>query len=157
LSSPASVRRSSGQRCPRAPSSDFALLTAMLVLGTLGYPQEHEVKAVVGVQIATVVGLQFVIATTSSETVLPRLIEKLEDLGCDEGIVGLVVADGLFLQSRRHLPLSRDCCGFLGSSYEHAARYLAPNRLTSHPVGHLERSCWCRRSGFCRSCCDVRS
>jgi aerobic C4-dicarboxylate transport protein len=34
------------------------------------------------------------IATTSSETVLPRLIEKLEDLGCDEGIVGLVVPTG---------------------------------------------------------------
>jgi aerobic C4-dicarboxylate transport protein len=34
------------------------------------------------------------IATTSSETVLPRLIEKLEDLGCDEGVVGLVVPTG---------------------------------------------------------------
>src|SRR5215469_6061415 len=31
------------------------------------------------------------IATTSSETVLPRLITKLEDLGCDEAVVGLVV------------------------------------------------------------------
>jgi aerobic C4-dicarboxylate transport protein len=34
------------------------------------------------------------IATTSSETVLPRLIAKLEDLGCEEGVVGLVVPTG---------------------------------------------------------------
>ena len=34
------------------------------------------------------------VATTSSETVLPRLIAKLEDLGCDPGVVGLVVPTG---------------------------------------------------------------
>jgi len=35
-----------------------------------------------------------VAATTSSETVLPRIIEKLEALGCDESVVGLVVPAG---------------------------------------------------------------
>jgi aerobic C4-dicarboxylate transport protein len=34
------------------------------------------------------------IATTSSETVLPRLIDKLEDLGCEKSVVGLVVPTG---------------------------------------------------------------
>jgi aerobic C4-dicarboxylate transport protein len=34
------------------------------------------------------------IATTSSETVLPNLMLKLENAGCDEGIVGLVVPLG---------------------------------------------------------------
>ncbi len=34
------------------------------------------------------------IATTSSETVLPRLMTKLEDLGCEKGVVGLVVPTG---------------------------------------------------------------
>jgi aerobic C4-dicarboxylate transport protein len=34
------------------------------------------------------------IATTSSETVLPRLIAKLERLGCEPAVVGLVVATG---------------------------------------------------------------
>lgn len=34
------------------------------------------------------------IATTSSETVLPRLMAKLEDLGCETGVVGLVVPTG---------------------------------------------------------------
>jgi aerobic C4-dicarboxylate transport protein len=34
------------------------------------------------------------IATTSSETVLPRIIAKLEDLGCEKSVVGLVVPTG---------------------------------------------------------------
>jgi aerobic C4-dicarboxylate transport protein len=34
------------------------------------------------------------IATTSSEVVMPRLISKLEFLGCDESVVGLVVPTG---------------------------------------------------------------
>jgi aerobic C4-dicarboxylate transport protein len=35
-----------------------------------------------------------VAATTSTETVLPRLMEKLRRIGCDEGVVGLVVPAG---------------------------------------------------------------
>ena len=34
------------------------------------------------------------IATTSSETVLPRIIAKLEELGCEKSVVGLVVPTG---------------------------------------------------------------
>lgn len=34
------------------------------------------------------------IATTSSETVLPRLMAKLEQLGCEQSVVGLVVPTG---------------------------------------------------------------
>ena len=34
------------------------------------------------------------IATTSSETVLPNLMQKMERAGCDEGVVGLVVPLG---------------------------------------------------------------
>ena len=34
------------------------------------------------------------IATTSSETVLPRMIAKLEALGCEESVVGLVIPTG---------------------------------------------------------------
>jgi aerobic C4-dicarboxylate transport protein len=34
------------------------------------------------------------IATTSSETVLPRMISKLENLGCEESVVGLVIPTG---------------------------------------------------------------
>ena len=38
--------------------------------------------------------LLIVFATTSSETVLPRLMKRLEDLGCEETIVGLVIPTG---------------------------------------------------------------
>jgi aerobic C4-dicarboxylate transport protein len=38
--------------------------------------------------------LLIVIATTSSETVLPRMIAKLEALGCEESVVGLVIPAG---------------------------------------------------------------
>jgi aerobic C4-dicarboxylate transport protein len=38
--------------------------------------------------------LLIVIATTSSETVLPRMIGKLERLGCEESVVGLVIPAG---------------------------------------------------------------
>jgi aerobic C4-dicarboxylate transport protein len=38
--------------------------------------------------------LLIVIATTSSETVLPRMIAKLEDLGAEESVVGLVIPTG---------------------------------------------------------------
>ena len=34
------------------------------------------------------------LATTSSETVLPQLIEKMENLGCKESVVGLVIPTG---------------------------------------------------------------
>lgn len=41
--------------------------------------------------------LLIVAATTSSETVLPRLMQKLQDLGCQESVVGLVIPTGYSL------------------------------------------------------------
>jgi aerobic C4-dicarboxylate transport protein len=38
--------------------------------------------------------LLIVAATTSSETVLPRLVQKLQTLGCEESVVGLVIPTG---------------------------------------------------------------
>jgi aerobic C4-dicarboxylate transport protein len=38
--------------------------------------------------------LLIVAATTSSETVLPRLMQKLEAMGCEESVVGLVIPTG---------------------------------------------------------------
>jgi aerobic C4-dicarboxylate transport protein len=35
-----------------------------------------------------------VLGTSSSESVLPRMIEKLEDLGCDRSVTGLVIPTG---------------------------------------------------------------
>src|SRR5258706_2464264 len=38
--------------------------------------------------------LLIVAATTSSETVLPRLVQRLQALGCEESVVGLVIPTG---------------------------------------------------------------
>jgi aerobic C4-dicarboxylate transport protein len=38
--------------------------------------------------------LLLVLGTSSSEPALPRLVERLEELGCDRGVVGLVVPTG---------------------------------------------------------------
>jgi aerobic C4-dicarboxylate transport protein len=38
--------------------------------------------------------LLIVAATTSSETVMPRLVQKLQALGCEESVVGLVIPTG---------------------------------------------------------------
>ena len=38
--------------------------------------------------------LLLVLGTSSSESALPRLIERLEELGCDRSVVGLVVPTG---------------------------------------------------------------
>jgi len=53
----------------------------------------------VGVSLLRLIGyireeLLVTAATTSSETVLPALMKKLETLGCDESVVGLVVPTG---------------------------------------------------------------
>ncbi len=46
--------------------------------------------------------LLIVLGTSSSETVLPRMIQKMERLGASKAVVGLVNPDRLQLQSRRH-------------------------------------------------------
>jgi aerobic C4-dicarboxylate transport protein len=65
--------------------------------------------------------LLIVAATTSTETVLPRIMQRLRELGCDESVVGLVIPTGysfnldgtclymatavLFLAQATHTPL----------------------------------------------------
>ena len=67
------------------------LLFVVLVLGG--------VARALGVSIFRLMGyireeLLIVAATTSSETVLPRLVQKLQALGCEESVVGLVIPTG---------------------------------------------------------------
>jgi aerobic C4-dicarboxylate transport protein len=44
-----------------------------------------------------------VAGTSSSETVLPRMMAKLEHAGCAKPVVGLVISDRLLVQPGRHL------------------------------------------------------
>lgn len=68
-----------------------ALMFVFVVLGAVAYA--------VGVSLWRLLGyirdeIVIVAATTSTETVLPRLMQKLRALGCEESVVGLVVPTG---------------------------------------------------------------
>lgn len=74
--------------------AEFYLVCAVFILVVLG-----SVARLAGVSIFRLIGylreeLLIILATTSSETVLPQLMAKLENLGCDESVVGLVVPTG---------------------------------------------------------------
>jgi len=66
-----------------------------------------------------------VIATTSSETVLPRMIAKLKAAGCEESVVGLVIPTGYSFNLD-------GTCLYLAT----AAVFLAQATNTPLPVGH---------------------
>ena len=67
--------------------------------------------------------LLLVIATTSSETVMPQLMAKLENLGCEESVVGLVIFHGLLVSFGRHMPLPghSDCVSAQATNTPHSA------------------------------------
>ena len=74
--------------------AEFYLVSAAFVLVVFG-----AVAWAIGVNLFRLLGvlkdeIVIVAATTSTETVLPRLMQKLRDLGCEESVVGLVVPTG---------------------------------------------------------------
>jgi aerobic C4-dicarboxylate transport protein len=69
--------------------------------------------------------LLIVIATTSSETVLPRMMAKLEAAGCDESVVGLVIPTGYSFNLD-------GTCLYLAT----AAVFLAQATNTPLPISH---------------------
>ncbi len=74
--------------------AEFYVVCLVFVFGVLGL-----IAWRAGVNIFRLLGavreeLLIVAATTSSETVLPRLIQKLKGLGCEESVVGLVIPTG---------------------------------------------------------------
>ena len=74
--------------------AEFYAVCALFTVVALG-----GVAWAVGVNLLKLMGylkdeIVVVAATTSTETVLPRLIQKMTDLGCEESVVGLVVPLG---------------------------------------------------------------
>lgn len=73
---------------------EFYLLSLLFVFAVLG-----SIAWWVGVSLPRLLKvireeLLIVAATTSTETVLPRLMQRLRELGCEESVVGLVVPTG---------------------------------------------------------------
>jgi aerobic C4-dicarboxylate transport protein len=74
--------------------AEFYAVCALFTVVVLG-----GVALAFGINLARLMGylkdeIVLVAATTSTETVLPRLIQKLKTLGCEESVVGLVVPLG---------------------------------------------------------------
>lgn len=73
---------------------EFYVVSAVFVIVVFGL-----VCRAIGVSLPRLLGylkdeIVIVAATTSTETVLPRLMQKLRDVGCEERVVGLVIPTG---------------------------------------------------------------
>jgi aerobic C4-dicarboxylate transport protein len=73
---------------------EFYLVSLLFVIGVLGV-----IAWLAGVSLWRLLvflreEILIVAATTSTETVLPRLMQRLRELGCEESVVGLVVPTG---------------------------------------------------------------
>ncbi|MDB5406206.1 MAG: C4-dicarboxylate transporter DctA [Rhodospirillales bacterium] len=73
---------------------EFYVACVIFILGVLGIVGWLAGFSVLRLMLYLKEELLIILATTSSETVLPRLMTKLRDLGCDESVVGLVVPTG---------------------------------------------------------------
>ncbi len=76
-----------------------SLLFVLLVLGTVARLCGFSILKLIRYLKAE---LLLVLGTSSSESALPSLMEKMERAGCAKSVVGLVVPHRLFLQPRRH-------------------------------------------------------
>jgi aerobic C4-dicarboxylate transport protein len=73
---------------------DFYLTCALFVLVVLGAISLMAGFSIIKFLVYIKEEILLVLATSSSETALPALMEKLEGLGCSEALVGLVVPTG---------------------------------------------------------------
>jgi aerobic C4-dicarboxylate transport protein len=82
--------------------------------------------------------LLIVLATTSSETVLPRMISKLENAGCEESVVGLVIPTGYSFNLD-------GTCLYLATAAVFLARRPIPHSPSSIRSVCWRSFCWRRR------------
>jgi aerobic C4-dicarboxylate transport protein len=74
--------------------AEFWLVCAVFILAVLGLVAWLAGFSVLRLMVYLREELVVILATTSSETVLPQLMDKLERAGCDASVVGLVVPTG---------------------------------------------------------------
>ena len=82
------------------------------------------------------------LGTSSSESALPRMMAKMEGLGCAQVVVGLVVPGGLLLQPRRHLHLPHPGGLFLAQATNTEVDPVAASRAAGDVAADLQG---CRR------------
>ena len=82
--------------------------------------------------------LLIVLGTSSSESVLPRMMAKMENLGADKSVVGLVIPTGYSFQPGRNLHLSNHGCRVPGAGDEHRPVAVAAAGAHRHPSADLQ-------------------
>ncbi len=82
--------------------------------------------------------LLIVLGTSSSESVLPRMMEKMENLGAKKTTVGLVIPTGYFVQPRRHLDLPDHGGGVHRPGHQHADDTDAGADAAGGAAAHLQ-------------------
>ena len=82
--------------------------------------------------------LLIVIATSSSEPALPRLMLKLENLGCSKAITGLVVPAGYSFNSGRHFDLSHHRVALRRTGHEYSSLTSARDLYSLHSDAEFE-------------------
>ena len=98
--------------------------------------------------------LLIVIATTSSETVLPRMIAKLEAAGCEESVVGLVIPTGYSFNLDGTCLYLATAAVFLAQATNTPLTIERSARAIDGVARRLERGGRCCRRGLRRSCGD---
>src|ERR1039457_6482677 len=78
--------------------------------------------------------LLLVLGTSSSEVALPRIIVKLERLGCSKSVVGLVVPSGYLAVAQPDHPLGLFCDVGLVGDQDHRASFLIQTRKDPQDV-----------------------
>jgi aerobic C4-dicarboxylate transport protein len=99
--------------------------------------------------------LLIVLGTSSSESVLPRMINKLENLGCKESVVGLGHSHRVFVQPGWDLHLSDNGGNLSGAGNQHRAHDLATTRHHRDTASDVERSSRGYRQRLHRACGDA--
>ena len=79
-------------------------------------------------------------STSSSETALPGLMEKMEAAGCPRPVVGLVVPAGYSLQPGRHEHLPDHGCALCRPGHQHPAAALGPATASSASSSSCRRA-----------------
>ncbi len=101
--------------------------------------------------------LLIVLGTSSSESALPRMLDKMEKLGCRKSVVGLVIPTGYSFNPRWHLDIPDDGRGVYRTGDQQPYGHFPSDNPVGGVTALFERCCgrngqWIYRSGgdhFC--------
>jgi aerobic C4-dicarboxylate transport protein len=100
--------------------------------------------------------LLIVLGTSSSESVLPRMIAKMENLGCEKSVVGLVIPTGYSFNLDGTCIYLTMAALFLAQATNTELSLLQQARHHRHPSADLQGRRWRDRLWLHRACRNTR-